>query len=339
MIQPLAYGNVEGLRLEPGTYISIIGKGEGTEYWDQVKAGVKQAEEDLNKMLGYKGEAKIKVNYSGPGKADDVDEQVNILDEELARYPAALGIAIVDSNACEVQFDLASENEIPIVAFDSGSDYHGIQAMCATNNDEAAKTAAGKLGAIVEEKGEVIVIAHDSKSTTGKIREGAFLEELKKNHKEVKNVEVYHMDELDKMAKLIAEERNAAKAEGEEDVLAENITQEDVVQYLIEKHPDLKGIYATNVDASQLVVKTCEKIARDDLVVVGFDGGKAQLEALQEGKINGLILQNPYGMGYATVVAAARSVLGLGNQAEVDTSYTWVTKDNMDKLAIQNMLY
>lgn len=339
VIKPLAYGNVDGLRLEPGTYISIIGKGEGTAYWNQVKAGAKQAEADLNKMLGYKGEDKIKVNYSGPSKTDDVDEQVNILDEELARYPAAVGIAIVDANACEVQFDLATENEIPIVAFDSGSDYQGIQAMCATNNEEAAKTAAAKLSAIIEEQGEIIVIAHDSKSTTGMIREEAFLDEIKKNYKDVKNVEVYHIDELEKMAKTIAEERNAAKAEGEEVVNAADVTQEEVVQYLIEKHPNLKGIYATNVDAAQLVVKTCEKMEREDLAVVAFDGGKKQLKALEEGKINGLLLQNPYGMGYATVVAASRSVLGMGNQAEVDTSYTWVTKDNMDKTAIQNMLY
>ena len=43
-----------------------------------------------------------------------MDEQVNILDEELSRYPAALAISIADAKACEVQFDQAGWNGTPI---------------------------------------------------------------------------------------------------------------------------------------------------------------------------------------------------------------------------------
>ena len=49
--------------------------------------------------------------------------------------------------------------------------------------------------------------------------------------------------------------------------------------------------------------------------------------------------KNPYGIGYATVVACARAVLGQGNEAMVSTGYTWVTKDNMNKDSIKKMLY
>ena len=44
-------------------------------------------------------------------------------------------------------------------------------------------------------------------------------------------------------------------------------------------------------------------------------------------------------MGYATVVAAARTVLEIGNEAVVDTGYTWVDRDNMEDTAVQAMLY
>ena len=47
----------------------------------------------------------------------------------------------VDSGACEVQFDLAAENGIPIVAFDSGIDYQNIVSMIDTDNTTAAATA------------------------------------------------------------------------------------------------------------------------------------------------------------------------------------------------------
>ena len=53
----------------------------------------------------------------------------------------------------------------------------------------------------------------------------------------------------------------------------------------------------------------------------------------------GLVVQNPFGMGYAAVVSAARAILGIGNEAVVDTGYVWVTRDNLDTDSIQKVLY
>jgi len=115
-----------------------------------------------------------------PETENDVDDQVNILDEELARYPVAVGIAAVDSGACEVQFDLAAENGIPIVAFDSGTDYQNIVSMIDTDNTTAAATAASKLCNSIGESGQILVIAHDSKSTSSEKREQGFIQEVGK---------------------------------------------------------------------------------------------------------------------------------------------------------------
>lgn len=339
MIRPIAYSNVDNLNLEPGSYISIIGRNSNDSYWNQVKAGAERAVADINSMLGYKGDDKVRLNFSGPSERDNVDEQINILDEELARYPIAVGISAVDATACEVQFDLAAENDIPIISFDSGSEYQGVVATCATNNLEAAKTAAVKLSSILNESGEVAVFVQDSQSMSARDREKGFRDEIAASHPNIQIVDVYYMDQLEEKAKVIAEERNAAKAEGEEEIQAETLTQEDVVKYILDKHPNLKGVYATNLDTTKLVTDVLTELEREDLDVVGFDGGSSQTKLLKEGKVNGLIVQNPYGMGYATVVAAARDVLGLGNEAVIDSGYTWVTKDNMDKNAIKRMLY
>ena len=48
-IKSSAYASADNLDLEPGTYISVIGRGSSTPYWNQVKAGVEQAATD-NKM-------------------------------------------------------------------------------------------------------------------------------------------------------------------------------------------------------------------------------------------------------------------------------------------------
>ena len=52
VLDPAAYGNAQGLTLEKGSYISIIGKSEDGQYWDAVKEGAQQAAEDINKELG-----------------------------------------------------------------------------------------------------------------------------------------------------------------------------------------------------------------------------------------------------------------------------------------------
>lgn len=339
VLRPIAYGTVEGLSLEPGSYISIIGRYSDDSFWNEVEAGAERAIEDINNMLDYKGDDKIKLAYNAPDIRDDVDEQINILDEELARYPLAIGIAAIDTSACSIQFGLAADSSIPIITFDSGSDYQHVAAHISTDNVEAAKTAATKLAYAIGEAGEIAVFVQDSVSMTAKERVQSFLDTLATKFPEVSVVKTYHMDDLDTMAEEIATEKNKVLPEGEEEIDPASITQEDVVQYILEKNPNLKGIYATNLDTTQLIANVVTSLEKTDLKIVGFDGGEEQLKLLEDGVVEGLILQNPYGMGYATVVAAARVSLGLANEFTVDSGYTWVTKDNMTDPAIKGMLY
>lgn len=354
VLQPSAYGNVQGLNLEKGSSISIIGRGSSSAYWKAVQEGAKQAVADINTNLGYKGNDKVKLVYSAPETENDVDDQVNILDEELARYQVAVGIAAVDSGACEVQFDLAAENGIPIVAFDSGTDYQNIVSMIDTDNTTAAATAASKLCNSIGESGQILVIAHDSKSTSSEEREQGFVQEVEKNDPNVTVAEIWHLDDLDAISKEI----NADSSEKNSQETADNVqkaeeenadsrdtqtAQQDAIKYLLEKYPDVKGIFATNETVADLVVNVLDSMDKttgeDRIKVVSFDGGEDQMKLLEDGKIDGLIVQNPYGIGYATVVACARAVLGQGNEATVSTGYTWVTKDNMNKDSIKKMLY
>lgn len=339
VITPSAYSNISGLKLEAGSYISIIGRYSDDSFWSEVEAGAEQAVADLNAALGYKGNDQIKLNYSSPEIRDDVNEQINILDEELSRYPIAIGIAAIDTSACSLQFDLAAENDIPIITFDSGSDYQNVAAHISTDNLEAASTAAIKLAHAIDEAGEIAIIVQDSVSMTASKRLSGFMDTISEDFPEISVVSTYHMDQLSEMAVTIAEEQSLALEEGAEPIDPNSITQEDVIQYILEKNPDLKGIYATNLDTTQLVAGVVTSLERTDLKIVGFDGGEEQLKLLEDGVVEGLILQNPYGMGYATVIAAARVRLDLGNESIVDTGYTWVTKDNMDTTSIKGMLY
>lgn len=395
-ISPIAYSEVRGLDLEPGTYISIIGKDETSAFWKNVEKGAMQAAADLNKELGYTGSDKIKVVYNAPSKSEDIDEQVNILDEELARYPDVIGIASIDEDACTVQFDLATENGIPVIALDSGNNYPGIQCTVKTDNQDAAKTGAYKLADAIEREGDILLFVHDSKSETAKERTASFQAEIQENYPEVKIAETIYFDKMDDLKKTIAEEKKmelqketqpeqseeeqakqqeetqpeqleeerVKQQEGtqpeqsekeqdkqqegtqmqqsEEELLAAagEMTDEDVILYYLEKYPEVKGIFGTNDVTTQFAMSVLEEYEGGEAItVMGFDVGAEQIRALEDGKIAGLVVQNPFGIGYASVIAAARTALQAGNEAVVTTGYTWVTKENLESESIQKMLY
>ena len=364
-ISPAAYSSVEGLELEPGTYISVIGKEEDSAYWNQIRAGVEQAAEDLNEALGYSGSDQIKILYNAPADEEDMNEQVNILDEELARYPDVIAIASIDEAASEVQFDLAAGNDIPVVAFDSGNAYQGIQCTCKTDSSAAAAEGAAKLCEAIGGSGEVALIVHDSVSESAREREEAFKEALSAEYPGAAVVETIYMDDLEEIKKSAAAEQLGVSLEeiqaeqpaegteqGEEptgdasavleeiNAAAEKISDEDVVAYCLKKHPELKGCFGTNVDATQLALKALGSLEdTDDVVLMGFDAGKEQLEALESGEIDGLVVQNPFGIGYAAVIASARTVLEIGNEAQVNTGYIWADQENLEEEAVQAMLY
>lgn len=383
-ISPAVYADISELDLEPGTYISVIGKMENSPYWQQVAAGVQQAADDINEKLGYSGSDAVRVLFNAPADSEDIDEQVNILDEEMARYPDVIVIASIDENASEVQFDLAIANGISIVAFDSGNSYQGIQCTCMTNNTEAATMGAQKLCEAIGESGEVALIVPDSVSGNAKDRVSAFQQEISENHPGVSIAETIYMDQIDELKRAAAAEQLGVSAEelttwtaeaageqtaieeaetvadgtdGDEDT-SENISEEartrledidsiaggmsdeDAIVYYLEKHPDLKGCFGTNDETVLLgaqALKSMEKT--EDIVMMGFDAGKDQLSALSDGSIDGLVVQNPFGMGYATVVAAARTALEIGNETQVDTGFVWVDAENMEDESIQPMLY
>lgn len=380
MISPEVYGTVDDLNLEPGTYISVIGKMENSPYWEQVREGVNQAADDINEKLGYSGDDKVKVLYNAPSDGEDVDEQVNILDEELARYPDVIAIASIDENESAVQFDLAVSNGIQIVAFDSGNTYQGIQCTAMTNNAAAAAEGASKLCQAIEESGEVALIVQDSVSGNARQRAEAFRSEVENSHPGVSVVETIYMDQLDDLKQQAAAEKLGVTAEeletwineasgvsagddgsaqdkedGEdggtiseaartrlEDInsIAEDMSDEDAVVYYLEKHPELNGCFGTNADAVMLAANAVDQMEKsEEITVMGFDAGSELNAALENGSIDGLIVQNPFGMGYATVVAAARTALEIGNEAMVDTGYTWVDRDNLEDENIQQILY
>ena len=140
--------------------------------------------------------------------------------------------------------------------------------------------------------------------------------------------------------KAIIEEKNAEMSAEDKTAAIEAMTDEDVIAYYLQKHPEVKGVFGTNNVTTQLAVSALEKAEKsEEIIVMGFDAGKDQIQDVRAGKIAGLVVQNPFAIGYVSVIASARTVLQVGNEAVVNVGYTWVTKENLESESIQHMVY
>lgn len=333
-IVPSQYNDVHGINVEKGTYISVIGKEKGTSYWNEVERGARQAADDLNKVLGYSGDDKIKLTYNAPSSKEKTGEQVNILDEELSRYPDVVVISTVDNNACLVQFDLAKENGIPIIAMDSYNKHPGIKSMISTNNVEAGNTISDKMIAEIGRSGDILIVNNSSES-------GASIERCEGIKDKINNVEGVNVGSVVSFDKIDDIKATLEEYEPEESEISfDDMTKEDVIAYIINNNENIKGCIGTNFDSTQAALKGVSLSDRaDEVSVMGFDAGKEQLDALRQGGLKGIVVQNPFGIGYASVVTAARQAAGMDIEKYIDTGYIWVTMENVDSDTIKPMLY
>ena len=171
------------------------------------------------------------------------------------------------------------------------------------------------------------------------------MKQLGQDYPEVQVAFVYYGDQIEELQETVAGEIQAGtyqrgeEAEDPQEVTAEEITEEDVMDYLFAKYPDLTGCYGVSGDSVELITETLDRLEKEDVAVMGFDAEEEEVAAMEEGKIDGLVVQNPFGMGYAAVIAAARAACDLNNEAYVNTGYVWMTPDNLESEEIQDMLY
>ena len=118
----------------------------------------------------------------------------------------------------------------------------------------------------------------------------------------------------------------------------EEVTEEQVIDEILKRHPEIKGVFAADGTAVMSALAALDRAEKKSVALIGYDSNKDELEALKNGEIDGLIVQNPFGMGYASVIASARAALSMGNEAYINTSAMWVTRDNLDSEEVKSWL-
>jgi ribose transport system substrate-binding protein len=207
------------------------------------------------------------------------------------------------------------DKNIPVIGFDSGVDSDIPVTTAATDNIKAAGTAADKLGELIGGSGKVGLIVHDQTSRTGIDRRDGFVNEMKAKFP---NVEII----------------------GPQYGGGDQLKSTDLAKAMIQGNPDIKGFFGANEGSAIGVVNAVNELNKSgQLVVVGYDSGKAQIDAINSGLMAGAITQNPIGIGEQCVDAAVKAINGETLPKNIDTGFYWYDKTNINDAEIKAVLY
>ncbi|MET3459535.1 ABC transporter substrate-binding protein [Variovorax atrisoli] len=286
-------------------YIPLVSKGFQHQFWQAVKQGAEQAAKDL----------KVKVSFEGPETEAMVDKQIDMLSAALAKKPQAIGFAALDSQAAIPLLKKAQAAKIPVVAFDSGVDSDIPVTTTTTDNKAAAALAADKMAELIGKSGEVALVVHDQTSRTGVDRRDGFVNRIKSTYPNIKIVSVQYGG-------------------------GDQLKSTEITKSILQASPNIKGIFGANEGSAIGVVNGVKEMKRTGkVVVIGYDSGKQQKNAIMDGSMAGAITQNPVGMGYKTVEMAVKAIKGEKLPKIVDTGFFWYDKTNVADPKIAAVLY
>ncbi|MBU6350473.1 MAG: ABC transporter substrate-binding protein [Chloroflexi bacterium] len=286
-------------------YIPVISKGFQHQFWQAVKLGSDQAAADYN----------VDITFEGPATESEVDKQIEMLEAALAKNPAAICFAALDTQAAIPLLEEANSRGIPVVGFDSGVDSDIPVATAATDNLAAAALAADKMAELIGGAGQIAVLVHDQTSRTGIDRRDGFTNRIAEAYPDIEIVNVDYG-------------------------AGDHLKSTDLAKAVIQANPDLKGYFGANEGSAIGVLNAVTELGKvGEIVVIGYDSGQQQMDAVRSGAMAGAITQNPIGIGYKCVEAAVKAINGEEVEKVIDTGFFWYDATNMDSEEIAALLY
>ncbi len=279
----------------------------GIEYWKGVFRGMESA----GKLLH------VKVVYTGAPQYD-INQEVTVLDQVIAKKPAGILITSMNPVALTPAINQAVSQGIPVISFDSDAPNSKRYAYLGTSNAEAGSQAATFLGNSLKGKGSVAII-----STPGELN----------LDQRVQGFESTMRSQFPKIKVVAVENGNSNQ-----------ITTAQITSTLLERYPNLSGIFATEADEGTGAATAVLEARRVGKVkIVSFDTDKATLQQIKNGQITATIAQGTWSMGYWGLMDAFmihhNDLTPVANWKAshvdpvppiVDTGVTVVTKQNVN---------
>jgi len=287
----------------PRHVIAVIPKLTNTVYWQSVLAGAKEAGKDF----GYE------IIWDGPDRETNYARQIEIVDDAIARHVEGVVIAPVDRTEMVPSVDKLDELNIPCVIIDSGLDTVRFLSFASTDNYQGGVLAAQSLGQALGGKGNVLVVRHIAGSHATIKRVSGFVDTISNDFPGIKIVD-------------------SESGQDEADI-AKKVTLE-----MLQRHPDVQGLFACNVDMSVGALEALQEAKRTDVKMVAFDPAPSLIIGLRSGEVAAIIVQNPYQMGYDGVKVVALHNKGTSSPRLIDTGVAVVTSENLTDPKIMRLL-
>lgn len=300
-------------------YIAVIIKSR-SQYWEATKKGVEDAGEEMN----------IRITYEAPEK-EDVEAQINYVNNAITNKADAIIIAPAeDTDELAEALKKARNNNIPVIAIDTELREEERNSCISTNNTYAGAIAGRKAYELLGGAGNIGIVTHQPTSPLAIARKGGFEEQIKE----------YQVDAgTDADGNALPPSINIVATESGDGDLEKTVA---ATQKLINDHPDVEFIFATNQTTTRGVCRAIDELGMADTVdVIGFDNFtakdkcKSSGEYIDSGVLDGFILQNPYNMGYLGIRYARDLINGQNIASTIDTGATLVTKDNINDSDVQ----
>lgn len=331
-------------------YIAVVSKGEQHDFWQQVKLGSNAAAEKYG----------VDVTFEGPPSESDIQIQVEMLNNAMVKGPVAIALAALDTSSVMDQLQQCKDNGIPVIGFDSGvpnAPAGSIYANASTDNFNAAGMAAEKMFEVI--KGDIeaataaapvtIVVMNQDASGESLLSRGKgfrdtmidlIVSQTSLSEADIKvmgnpaYVDAKNPTSGDKVMIDMIVPASAANTDAMASALAvlNKIEEANILGVFCSNESTAKGILAATNDGADLAAKY------RDLIVIGFDAGEGQKNAVREGYFLGSITQDPYSIGYKAVELAFMAYEGKP-VSDVDTGAKFYNKDNMDDADIAGLLY
>jgi ribose transport system substrate-binding protein len=290
--------------------IAVIPKGTTHEFWKSVHAGAVKAARELG----------VEIIWKGPLKEDDRDAQISVVEDFITRRVAGIVLAPLDDTALRVPVSNAVRSGVPVVIFDSDLKSPDYTSFVATDNYAGGKKGGQYLAKLLNGKGKVVLLRYAEGSASTSNREKGFLDGIKA----FPGIQVVSANQYGG-----ATTETAYKAS--ENLLAPLKSKDGGLT--------IDGIFCVNESTTFGMLRALQDGGLAGKVkYVGFDSSAKLVEALRQGQIHGLVLQNPMNMGYMGVKTLVAHLQGQKVEKRVDTGVGLATPENMDSPEMKELL-
>ncbi len=292
--------------------IAVIPKGTTHEFWKSIHAGSNKAASELTAQG-----TEVEVIWKGPLREDDREQQIQVVEGFTTQGVSGVVLAPLDDRALVRPVEEAKRASVPTVIIDSGLQTEAIVSFVATDNRKGGTYAADRMGELLGGKGKVLVLRYAEGSASTTEREEGFLTQIKQKFP---NIELVSTDQY------AGATRDTAKRASEN---------------LLNRFGDeVQGIFTPNESSTAGMLLALQDIGKAGKIsFVGFDSSQAFIDAINAGQLHGIVVQNPFNMGYLGVKTMVDHILGKPVEKKIDTGVMLVTKDNLNSPEVQTLLH